>query len=102
MCAWPLLEQASRIVEGALRFRGGDMTNLAKRLRKLEKRLTDASGLVPHSEAWLDYWKRRLEQYLSEGNGIPMEAIDEIDAAGGSEELERWLFSYSPRKVSYR
>jgi hypothetical protein len=70
------------------------VTNLARRLRKLEKRLTDGSGLVRHSEAWLDYWKRRLEQYLSEGGGIPMEAIDEIDAVGGDDELVRWLFSY--------
>jgi hypothetical protein len=74
------------------------VTNLARRLHKLEKQLTDASGLVPHSEAWLNYWKRRLEQYLSEGDGIPMEAIDEIDAAGGDEELERWLLSEAGRE----
>jgi hypothetical protein len=73
---------------------GNGITNLARRLRKLEKQLTDASGLVPHSEAWRDYWKRRLEQYLSEGGGIPMEAIDEIWAVGGDEEVERWLANY--------
>jgi hypothetical protein len=70
------------------------MPNLLRRLRKLESRLMDASRLVPHSHAWLEYWKRRLEQYMSEPGGIPMEAIDEIWAAGGDEELERWLASY--------
>jgi len=48
---------------------------------------------VPRSEPWRDYWKRKLAQYLSEEGGIPMEAIDAISAAGGDEELERWLLS---------
>lgn len=69
------------------------MTNLLRRLRKLESRLTDATGLVPRSEAWRNYWKRKLAQYLSEEGGIPMEAVDAISAAGGDEELERWLLS---------
>ncbi|MGA2186583.1 MAG: hypothetical protein ABSH47_26500 [Bryobacteraceae bacterium] len=67
------------------------MPNLHRRLRKLESRLMDASRLVPHSHAWLEHWKRRIEQYMTEEGGIPMEAIDEIWAAGGDEELERWL-----------
>ena len=29
--------------------------------------------------------------YMTEPGGIPMEAIDEIWAVGGDEELERWL-----------
>jgi hypothetical protein len=56
-------------------------------------RMTMAEGRIPGTAA-LDYWKRRLEQYLSEGGGIPMEAIDEIWAVGGDEEVERWLANY--------
>jgi hypothetical protein len=32
---------------------------------------------------------------VSEEGGIPMSAVDEIDAMGGDEELERWLVSRS-------
>jgi len=74
-----------------MRFLEGAMPNLYRRLGKLEARLMDASRLVPHSRAWLEYWKRRIEQYMTEPGGIPLEAIDEIWAVGGDEELERWL-----------
>jgi hypothetical protein len=75
------------------------VSNLLRRLQRLESRLTDATGLVPRSEAWLNYWKWKLEQYVSEGGGIPMEAIDAISGSGGSEELERWLISRSKHPV---
>jgi hypothetical protein len=75
------------------------MSNLLRRLRKLETRLTDGTGLVPRSEAWLNYWKRKMEQYVSERGGIPMEAIDAISASGGSEELEGWLLSYPKQRA---
>ena len=62
------------------------MSNLLRRVRRLETRLTDLSGLAPHSEAWLDYWERRIGRLLGgEAQGdtgrIPLEAIDAIVAA---------------------
>jgi hypothetical protein len=42
------------------------MTNLQRRLRKLEAHFTDSSGLVPHSPAWLNYWIRELEKVIAE------------------------------------
>ncbi len=66
------------------------MPNLLRRVRKLETRLTDLSGLAPHSEAWLDYWGRRIDRLLGdEGQGdtgrIPLEAIDALVAASAAE-----------------
>jgi len=63
------------------------MTTLLNRFRKLETRLTDASGLAPYSRAWLDYWKQRIEKLLAgERTGrIPLEAIEGLVAAGRAE-----------------
>ena len=66
------------------------MSNLLRRVRKLETRLTDLSGLVPHTEAWLDYWGHRIGQLLDgagqrETGRIPLEAIDALVAAGAAE-----------------
>jgi hypothetical protein len=36
------------------------MSNLSKRLRDLEVKRTDASGFVPHSPQWLNYWREVL------------------------------------------
>ena len=36
------------------------MTNREKRIRRLEALLTDPSGLVPHSQRWLEYWDRQM------------------------------------------
>ena len=63
------------------------MSNLLRRLRKLESRMTDRSALVPRSEAWLEYWKEKLDRFLSEGDpdhlsGMPLAAIDAIIAEG--------------------
>jgi hypothetical protein len=44
------------------------MRNLQRRLRKLERALTDSSGLIPHSPAWMEYWTKQLEERL-EGKG---------------------------------
>ena len=41
------------------------MTNLQRRLRKLESELTDPSGLVPHSKAWFEHWERRIDQVIA-------------------------------------
>jgi len=66
------------------------MSNLLRRVRKLETRRTDNSGLAPQSEAWLDYWERRIERLLGgesqrETGRIPLEAVDAIVAAGTAE-----------------
>jgi hypothetical protein len=47
------------------------MSRLKGRLRKLEARLTDRSGLVPRTSEWFDYWTTRMAKLI---NG---EAIDE-------------------------
>jgi hypothetical protein len=57
------------------------MTNLQRRLRKLEALLpTDPSGFVPHSQKWLEYWKRQVQLYaagrLPKGFLFPLEAVE--------------------------
>jgi hypothetical protein len=37
--------------------------NLVRLLRKLEGQLTDASGLVPHSEAWFAYYEDQFAKW---------------------------------------
>ena len=50
------------------------MTNLQRRLKKLEAGLTDPSGLVPHTQKWLEYWDRqmylRMTDQLPPGQGV--------------------------------
>jgi hypothetical protein len=67
------------------------MTNLQRRLRKLERALTDSSGLIPNSPRWLAYWQERIPKIL---NGevkerMPLEAVrawvvnsEDTDSAG--------------------
>ena len=43
------------------------MTNLQRRLLKLEAQLTDPSGLVPHTKQWLEYWDRQIYDYATTG-----------------------------------
>ena len=63
------------------------MLNLRRRLHKLEARLTDTTGLVPNSQAWLDYWLTEVDMVIAgEDRGgrprIPIAVIDAILAAG--------------------
>lgn len=55
------------------------MSNLLRRLRKLESELTDHSGLVPHSPAWFSYWFQEIESYVSDQQPpkqlLPLEAV---------------------------
>ena len=54
------------------------MTNLHRRLRKLEVLRTDSSGLVPHSQAWFAHWYKQFDRYIAgELHGVlfPMEII---------------------------
>ncbi len=61
------------------------MSNLRRRLHKLEARLTDSSGLVPNSQAWLDYWHIKAARILDgeDPGKIPIEYFDAIIAAEG-------------------
>jgi len=57
------------------------MSNLLRRLRKLEAQLTDHSGLVPHTKPWRDYWSPRIEGLITGqvvDQKIPFEAIDAL------------------------
>jgi hypothetical protein len=59
------------------------MTNLQRRLEKLEELLfIDQSGLVPHSQKWLEYWKRQVQLYatdqLPKGSLFPVEALQAV------------------------
>jgi hypothetical protein len=61
-----------------------------RRLRNLEARLTDLSGLVPYTEGWLDYWLQRIDQLItgeqkSLPGCIPLDVIDTIVAANESD-----------------
>ena len=65
------------------------MLRLEGRLRKLEARLTDRSGLIPHTQEWLDYWMARMEKLV---NGepfdekIPFEFLDVLVGRGDAED----------------
>jgi len=52
-----------------------EMTNLQRRLVRLEALLTDSTGLVPHSEEWLDYWRRWLFKRNEDPNSRPSEQM---------------------------
>jgi hypothetical protein len=73
------------------------MSSLLRRVRKLETRLKDLSGLAPNTDAWLDYWARRIDRLLGgeaqrEPGRIPLEAIDAIVAAAGAEVAREGLY----------
>jgi hypothetical protein len=54
--------------------------NLLGRLQKLEARLTDVTGLVPHSEAWFAYYEDQCDRFGAgeEVPYIPLAVIDRI------------------------
>ena len=59
------------------------MTNLRRRLRKLESGLTDTSGLVPHSKAWFANWEQKIDKVIAgeapgDLNSLPLEVVDAI------------------------
>jgi hypothetical protein len=56
-----------------------------RRLRNLETRLTDRSGLLPHTEAWRDYWLIRVDKLIAGEKFdelIPLEFIDALILQG--------------------
>jgi hypothetical protein len=70
------------------------MSNVLQRLRKLESRMTDRSGLTPHSEAWFAHWSEKMDQFLTKRdstavNGMPLAYIDAIIAKSREAKQER-------------
>jgi hypothetical protein len=70
------------------------MMRFERRLRKLEARLTDCSGLVPYTTAWWDYWTMRINQLCAGEKPdvlIPFEVFDvfvrlaDADNSGGDQ-----------------
>ena len=62
-------------------------SSLLRRIEELETRLTDSSGLVPHSPAWLEYWRRQLYNGMA-GQPcvkVPIEAFRAIVRASRDE-----------------
>jgi hypothetical protein len=51
------------------------MTNLQRRLNKLETLLTDPAGFVPHSEKWLEYWRRWIDRWSDDPSFRPRERM---------------------------
>ena len=64
----------------------GRMNNLARRLKKLESVGRDATGLVPHSDAWYAFYEEKLFRLMDGediGNiRIPLDVTDRIIAGG--------------------
>ena len=54
------------------------MRNLVRRLQKLEERLTDATGLVPHSEAWFEYWEDKFVSSMDGEDGTGGDSMKTI------------------------
>ena len=75
------------------------MTNLQRRLRKLEASIVDSHGLIPNTPQWLDFWSEKLDR-LDAGEDVDLrgitlavsdaiiEAADLADAANG-QQLQR-------------
>ena len=78
------------------------MSNLLGGVRKLEGRLKDISGLVPHSEQWFAHWKGKLDQFLAgelpDHERIPLEYIDAIREASQSAAVEGVAHEAGPRR----
>ena len=63
------------------------MANYRLRIRKLESRFPDATGLVPHSKEWFEHWYRKIDQVIAgEENvdlrGMTLAVIDAIIHGG--------------------
>jgi len=59
------------------------MSNLQRRIKKLEALFTDDAGLVPGSPQWLLHWIQRADKILNgeedvKGCLIPLDVVDAI------------------------
>jgi hypothetical protein len=69
------------------------MTNLHRRLKKLEAVLTDVTGLTPHTGKWLEHWRRWLDRTVHDPDfrpteTMPLEAARTLIQSGPSDEDE--------------
>ena len=65
--------------------------NLLGRIRRLETRFNDNTGLVPHSEEWFAYWEDIVARYLAgevpqHRGKIPLEVTDRLIERADREE----------------
>ena len=51
-------------------------SRIERRIQKLQARLTDASGLVPGSTGWLDYWDSQYARFLSGETKTPFGRVE--------------------------
>jgi hypothetical protein len=56
------------------------MSNLNRRLKKLETVMTDDVGLVPGSPRWWAYWNEQLQRYIARdpdarNTKVPLEVL---------------------------
>ncbi len=63
------------------------MSKLRRRVQKLETRLTDIRGLVPHSAEWFSYWEAKVDQVIAgedsvDLRGMTLEFVDALIAKG--------------------
>ena len=72
------------------------MRNLMRRIQELEGQLTDATGLVPHSEAWFDFYEARWASLVDEDGrligpkfDIPLAVVDRAIERCDREQGER-------------
>ena len=69
------------------------MRSLVRRLHKLEGRLTDATGLVPHSDGWFAFWEDKLDRSMNgedvDMSGFTLAVIDRIVEEGDRAEQAR-------------
>jgi len=60
------------------------MSILLRRLHRLEARVTDSHGLVPHSEEWFNFWSDKVGQVMAgervDLRGMTLEFIDSLIA----------------------
>ena len=66
------------------------MTNLQRRLRRLEAGILDSHGLIPNTPEWLEFWGDKLDR-LDAGEdvdltGMTLAVVDAIIEAGEREE----------------
>jgi hypothetical protein len=68
------------------------MARLERRLRNLEAQLTDCSGLVPHTQAWWDYWLAMTNKLFAGeklDELIPLEFVHALMAKADTEDQSR-------------
>ena len=59
------------------------MTNLQRRIQKLEAHLLEPSGLVPHTQPWLEFWDLRLYDFATDPERKWPTALFPVEAVRG-------------------